>query len=202
MSETKLSDEDLIERFRSGDKISFELLLERYKNVVRGKTKLLFLIGGERDDLIQEGMIGLYKAVQSFESGRGVPFAGFADMCIEHQMQSAILKAARKKNGPLNDAVSYFSIIKKDDGEEYPLEVALSDNNLSNPEYQIVDAVSAQMIQQKIMMALSPYERNVLLLHMDGMPYTQIAEMLGKTPKSVDNALNRIKKKIAQILGK
>lgn len=202
MSETKLSDEDLIERFRSGDKISFELLLERYKNVVRGKTKLLFLIGGERDDLIQEGMIGLYKAVQSFESGRGVPFAGFADMCIEHQMQSAILKAARKKNGPLNDAVSYFSTIKKDDGEEYPLEVALSDNNLSNPEYQIVDAVSAQMIQQKIMMALSPYERNVLLLHMDGMPYTQIAEMLGKTPKSVDNALNRIKKKIAQILGK
>lgn len=196
-----MCDEDLIERFRAGDKVSFEVLLERYKNMVRSKTKLLYLIGGDREDLIQEGMIGLYKAVQCFERTKGVPFSTYASMCIDHQMNTAILKAGRKKNVPLNEAISYFSTVRKDDGEEYPLEVALSDNNLSNPEYRIMDEVSTQMVQQKIMMSLSPYERNVLLLHMDGMPYTQIAEILGKKPKSVDNALNRIKNKVTQILG-
>lgn len=200
MGEIIKSDERLIEDFHRGNDAVFDELLERYKNLVRKKASALYLVGGDHDDLIQEGMIGLYKAVRSYEKNREKPFATYASMCINHQMCSAIAKANRQKNVPLNEAVSYFDVIRKGDGEEYSLECILSDNNRENPEYRFMDEISAKMIQEKIMDQLSRYEKTVLLLHMDGLGYVQIAAALGKSPKSVDNALNRIKVKASQLL--
>lgn len=200
MEEMIKSDEWLIEDFHQGNDGAFDELLDRYKNLVRKKASALYLAGGDHEDLIQEGMIGLYKAVRTYEKNRKTPFATYASMCINHQMCTAIAKATRQKNVPLNDAVSYFDVIRRDDGEEYSLECILSDNNRENPEYRIIDEISARLIQEKIMEQLSRYEKTVLLLHMDGLGYVQIAAALGKSPKSVDNALNRIKVKAARLL--
>lgn len=195
------SDEWLIEDFHQGNDAAFDELLERYKNLVRKKASALYLAGGDHEDLIQEGMIGLYKAVRTYEKNRKAPFATYASMCINHQMCTAISRANRQKNIPLNEAVSYFDVIRKDDGEEFSLECILSDNNKENPEYRVMDELSARLILERITKQLSGYEETVLMLCMDGLSYVQIAAVLGKSPKSVDNALNRIKAKAAQLLG-
>jgi RNA polymerase sporulation-specific sigma factor len=192
----KKSDEQLILDYRRGDEDAFDQILERYKNLVKRKASALYIAGGDRDDLIQEGMIGLYKAVRGYDSGRDASFSTYASTCINRQMCTAIAGANRKKHEPLNESVSYDSTVKNDDGEEFPLEYMLSDNNRSNPEYRLIDELFADSLVERILTHLSPYERNVLMLHMEGMGYMEIAKQLQKEPKSVDNALNRIRSKV------
>lgn len=200
MSDVKQSDEELILKYHQGDDNAFELLLEKYKNLVKKKASALYIAGGERDDLIQEGMIGLYKAVKNYDIHKDASFRTYASMCINRQMCTAITAANRKKNVPLNESVSYDTLVMTEDGEEFSIDVLLSDNYESNPEWRYFDEISAESMIDDILNKLSSYEQKVLTLHMEGHDYLDIARRLGREPKSVDNALNRIRKKVLNIL--
>ncbi len=196
MGKTDISDEELIRRYKEGNDDAFVIILERYKNLVRKKASVLYIAGGEKEDLIQEGMIGLYKAVRNFDDTKEASFATYASMCINHAMCTAISAANRKKHEPLNASVSYDVPVINDEGDEISMESLLSDNNKTNPEYRFVDETTVENLINTIMDKLSPYEKKVLALYMEGDKYTDIARKLGKPAKSIDNALGRIKQKV------
>ncbi len=194
----KISDETLILMSRSGKKDVIDMLLERYKGNVRRKAKAMFLVGGDEDDLIQEGMIGLYKAIRDYRFDSDASFSTFASMCINRQMCTAVTKANRRKNQPLNESVSLdmpaFGEENAQDGQ-YLIDVLESNAGL-NPESLYLDKEELDRISSAIRSSLSSYERVVLGLYLDGMDYIRIADRLQKQPKSVDNALQRIRAKI------
>lgn len=181
------TDEELIEEFRRGEQQVQEYLLEKYKPFVKSKCRVLFLVGGDREDLIQEGMIGLFKAIRDFDPQKGAPFASFAKLCVERQIYTAIEAATRQKNAPLN---AYISLSEETEG--------LMDGGI---EEAVVERTSYQQTYEKIQQLLSSLEREVLSLYLEGKDYTQIAEILGKSDKSIDNALQRIKGKIRKNMG-
>jgi RNA polymerase sporulation-specific sigma factor len=196
----KLSDEELIQLTRSGQESATAFVMEKYKNLVRQKARTLFLIGGDRDDLIQEGMIGLYKAIRDYKEGKDATFFHFADICISRQIYSAIKASYRKKNLPLNTYVSLNAPFYSDNEEQSSLmDVILTKKNL-NPEELLIDKENANMLEYELGRRLSSFEKKVLHLYLDGLKYGQIALELDKTPKSIDNALQRIKVKMNQIL--
>ena len=176
------SDEELIRRLRAGEKGIPEYLLEKYKPFVKSRSRALFLVGGDREDLIQEGMIGLFKAIRDYDEEKGVPFAGFAKLCIERQLYTAIESAGRQKNAPLN---GYVSLSEETEN--------LVDGGI---EEAVIQREFFQQIYEEAQTYLSPLEREVLELYLEGQDYTEIAKVLGKTDKSIDNALQRIKSKI------
>ena len=182
-----ISDEELIARLRDGETIIEDYLMEKYKGLVRQKARAMFLIGGDTDDLIQEGMIGLFKAVRDFQPGREATFATFARMCIDRQIYSAIQNSNRQKHLPLN---SYVSLNQEDESSP------IWELSVENPEEIIIDQETTRDLQQKISDYLSPMENKVLDLYLKGEGYVEIGRILGKSPKSIDNALQRIKKKI------
>ena len=183
MSDYKnFSDEELICRLHAGEEAIAEYLLEKYKPYVKSKSRALFLVGGDRDDLMQEGMIGLFKAIRDFEPANGAPFMAFAKLCIERQLYTAIEAAGRLKNAPLNGYVSL-----SEEGEQ------LMDGGI---EEAVIEKASYEQMYEHIKKHLSPMENQVLELYLEGQDYTQIAKILGKTDKSIDNALQRIKSKI------
>lgn len=199
-----LSDEEIITFINDKDTESMDYLMEKYKNLVRQKARTLFLIGGDKDDLIQEGMIGLYKAVRDYKSDRNSTFASFADICVSRQMYSAIKASNRKKNIPLNTYISFYAPIcgENADGEDKASIVDfMFQNNNSNPEEMFIDKESTSMIKYKLDEKLSEFEQKVLNLYIEGLTYVQIAKQIGKEPKSVDNALQRIKAKLSLVLG-
>lgn len=175
-------DEELIRRLHAGEDGIAEYLLEKYKPFVKSKSRALFLVGGDREDLIQEGMIGLFKAMRDYNSEKNVPFASFAKLCVERQMYTAIEAAGRLKNMPLN---GYISL--SEEGEN------LMDGGI---EEAVIEKASYQQMYENVQKNLSAMEREVLELYLEGKDYTEIAKILGKTDKSVDNALQRIKSKI------
>ena len=183
----KCTDEELIARLRSGEDEISDYLMEKYKGFVRKKARAMFLIGGETDDLIQEGMIGLFKAVQSYHPDREASFRTFAGMCIDRQLYSAIQNSNRQKHMPLN---SYISLSEKQEADE------LEGFWWENPENVIIDQESTRNLEQEIHKVLSPMENKVLAYYLKGYGYIKIAEIMGKTPKSIDNALQRIRHKI------
>ena len=186
-----ISDEELIARLRDGETIIEDYLMEKYKGLVRQKARAMFLIGGDTDDLIQEGMIGLFKAVRDFQPGREATFATFARMCIDRQIYSAIQNSNRQKHLPLN---SYVSLNQEDEsGPIWELSV-------ENPEEIIIDQETTRDLQQKISDYLSPMENKVLDLYLKGEGYVEIGRILGKSPKSIDNALQRIRAKIREVI--
>lgn len=189
------SDIFLIERYHAGDSSAVDTLLERYKHLVRKKARTLYLIGGENDDLIQEGMIALYKAIRNFDPTKERSFAGYAEVCIENALYNVIKGANRLKNSPLNSYVSLYAPL---DGNEDTSTLAdtLLPNELMNPEDILIDQENVTDIQSAIEKKLSRFEREVVELYIDGCDYHQIAEKLGKSAKSIDNALQRIKKKL------
>ncbi len=194
MSEyTDKTDEELAALSKDGDALADETLYERYKNIVRGKTRPYYLIGADRDDLLQEGMIGLYKAVRDYVPG-GASFRSFAEMCVHRQIITAIKTATRQKHIPLN---SYISLYKSgsDPDRDRPildiLQIATED-----PAESFLGKERHADIERLLDELLSPMEREVLRLYLDNLSYTEIAERLGRSTKSVDNALQRSRKKL------
>ncbi|HJB15351.1 MAG TPA: sigma-70 family RNA polymerase sigma factor [Candidatus Blautia excrementipullorum] len=181
------SDEELIARLQNGEKEISDYLMEKYKEFVRKKARAVYLIGGETDDLIQEGMIGLFKAVQDYRPEKEASFRTFAGLCIDRQLYNAIQSSNRQKHLPLN---SYVSLSEA--GETEDLEGRWSEN----PEAVVIDQERTRALAQKIRKTLSPMENKVLKYYMQGYGYVKIAELLGKKPKSIDNALQRIRGKI------
>ena len=192
----RITDEQLIQRLRAGEKDIMDYLMEKYKNLVRKEANAMYLLGGENDDLIQEGMIGLFKAVQDYDLGKEASFYSFAKLCISRQMYSAIESSKRKKHSPLNSYVSLYET-----GED---KTALIDTmeaaSETNPEELMISQEYARLIESKLEEQLSDLESRVLYLHMLGTDYKTIARLLDKSVKTVDNALQRIKSKTEKIL--
>ncbi len=200
-----LSDEDIIALIHNSDSDAMDYMLNRYKNLVRKKAKALYLIGGDKDDLIQEGMIGLYKAIRDYNADKDNSFFNFADLCISRQIYSAIKASNRKKNLPLN---TYVSLYTPAYGENTDLEEKASlvdlmyENKISNPEELVIDKESTSMLEYELVRHLSHFEKDVLDLYLEDFSYLQIADKLKKEPKSIDNALQRIKTKLNMVLKK
>ena len=188
---SKYSDEELIQRLRAGETGIADYLIEKYKYLVRRKARAMFLIGGDTDDLIQEGMIGLFKAVRDYHPGKEASFVTFAQMCIDRQIYSAVQSSNRQKHIPLN---SYVSLNQEEEGSP------IWELSVENPESIVIDQENARDLQQKFMGFLSPMERKVLDLYLRGEGYVEIARILNKSPKSIDNALQRIRSKIREAL--
>ena len=198
-----LSDEDIIELIRNNDSDAMDYMLNRYKNLVRKKAKALYLIGGDKDDLIQEGMIGLYKAIRDYNPGKDNSFHNFADLCISRQIYSAIKASNRKKNLPLNTYVSLYTPAyneNTDFEEKESLVDLMYENKISNPEELVIDKESTNMLEYELVRHLSQFEKDVLDLYLFDFSYLQIADKLKKEPKSIDNALQRIKLKLNKVL--
>lgn len=194
----EMSENDIIDLAQNGEDAAMEYLLEKYKPLVRQKTRKLFLIDGDKDDLIQEGMIGLFKAVRDYQAGRDASFRTFADLCISRQLYSAIKKSNRLKNQPLNSYISIYSDEFNDADELVGDRAVISSgaDNIANPEAIVIGRESAVDMQNKMFDKLSKMEREVIKRYLDGMTYQEIAADMGKAPKSIDNALQRIKGKI------
>lgn len=196
-----MTDEQLISRLRGGEKPITDFLMEKYKGLVRQKAKAMYLWGGENDDLIQEGMIGLFKAVEDYEPDAGASFYSFAELCISRQMYTAIKASQRKKHLPLNSYVSLYTSGKREDGKEaLPLAETIEAGAESNPEELLLNTEYANAFEEELKDQLSKLENRVLYLHLMGMDYLKIAEVMDKSPKAIDNALQRIKGKARHIL--
>ena len=194
----KMSENDIINLAQKRENAAMEYLLEKYKPLVRQKTRKLFLIDGDKDDLIQEGMIGLFKAVRDYQVGKDAAFRTFADLCISRQLYSAIKKSNRLKNQPLNSYVSIYSDEFSDADELAGDRTVISSgsDNIANPVAIMIDRENAIDMQNKMFDKLSKMEREVLKRYLEGMTYQEIAADMEKSPKSIDNALQRIKGKI------
>lgn len=192
-----MTDEQLIKKLRSGEKEITDYIINKYKFLVKKKAKAMYLLGGENDDLIQEGMIGLFKAVRDYDSEQEASFYSFADLCISRQMYTAIEASKRQKHIPLNSYVSLY-----EEGDEQPLIDTIQTIKESNPEELLLNKEYFQMIEAELKKRLSDMENRVLYLHLLGMDYQTIAGLLDKSPKSIDNALQRIKGKTEKIIGK
>ncbi|MCD8149469.1 MAG: sigma-70 family RNA polymerase sigma factor [Clostridiales bacterium] len=191
-----LSDARLVRELRGGDTQVMDFLLEKYKYLVRRKANPLFLFGGDTDDLIQEGMIGLFKAIRDYDESAG-SFYHFAELCINRQIYTAIESAARKKHGPLN---SYVPLSDGEPDREESYVQAVAPAYVQSPEQLIVDQESVDHFFAKIQDQLSGMEQTVLDYYLEGMNYRQIAEKMEKPPKSIDNALQRIRAKVQGLL--
>lgn len=203
------TDEELIELSRGGDSAATDFLMEKYKGLVRSKARLFRLPDGDADDLIQEGMLGLFKALRDYDAGKNASFATFASLCIARQLGTAVEAAGRKKHQPLNTAVSYDTPVPEE-GEistrsakgtgstSTYLELLASED--ADPETAYISKESRRHLEENIQGALSPLEREVLDLYLADLNYVQIAEKLGRDPKSMDNALQRIKAKVRKLL--
>lgn len=195
------TDEELILRLRDGDTSVMDLIFEKYKDLVRSKAKSMFILGGDNEDLIQEGMIGLFKAVRDYDFGRDASFGTFAELCVSRQLYTAIQAAKRKKHTPLNTYISlYQNFSDAEDGEGQNLSGMLADKAEVNPEALFLDKERVRYLEETIENELSPFEKQVLDLHLTGMSYSQIAKVLGKDEKAADNALQRLKAKIKRML--
>lgn len=194
------SDEELIVALREGEKANIDIIMEKYKNLVRSKAKSMYVLGAEPEDLIQEGMIGLFKAVRDFDIGRDASFLTFANLCISRQMYNALVASNRQKNIPLNTYVSLYSNGSGDDEDKEQLIETVASDKAVNPEELLIDKENVQILQKTIDDALSPMEKQVLDLYLTGMTYVEIAKVLGKDEKSTDNALQRAKSKVKKII--
>ncbi len=197
-----MTDEELITLYRDGDTGTVDHIMNKYKELVRNLAGSMYILGGDTEDLIQEGMIGLFKAVRDYDPGRDASFLTFASLCVSRQMYNAIQSAGRQKNIPLNNYIS-LNGNSDDDDEDRPA-VALelfADGGLS-PEQLLIDKENTEALYRKICDELSDFENQVLDLYMTGMNYVQIAGVLGREEKSTDNALQRIRAKIKKIVDK
>lgn len=200
-----LPEEVLIQRAQAQDYDAMDALMQRYKGIVRKRARSLFIIGGDQDDLMQEGMIGLFKAIQDYDQSKEAVFSTFAELCISRQLYSAVKSSNRKKNIPLNTYVSIYSPAYSEQGEEtegsFMVDHSLEAAELS-PEEILIDRENVRSLRSKIEECLSAMEKQVFDLYMEGMTYQEIARHLDKEPKSIDNALQRIKTKVNKALNK
>jgi RNA polymerase sporulation-specific sigma factor len=188
-------DEELVQRAQEGDDRAIEMLLMRYRHYARAKARTYFLAGADREDVVQEGMIGLYKAIRDFRAEAETEFRAFAELCITRQIITAIKSANRQKHAPLN---SYVSINKMagDSEDDRPIEETIQTETAPDPAELLISIEELQGLRESMHEVLSDLEIDVLQLYMDGKSYQEIAGMLGRHVKSIDNALQRIKKKL------
>ena len=197
----RLTDEQLMEEIRSGNREVMDYIMNKYKPMVRRKARAMYLLGGETEDLIQEGMIGMIKAVRDYDAAQGASFASFAEMCVSRQMYSAIEASRRKKHLPLNSYISLYEESEEgQDGKKMPLIDTIESDIDNDPEALYFGREYTEAFVENLKDRLSPLESHVLYLHLMGTDYKKIAEILGKSPKSIDNALQRIKGKAEQML--
>lgn len=194
----QLSDEELVDIARTGDDRSIELLLSRYRHYARAKARAYFLAGADKEDIIQEGMIGLYKAIRDFQGNRRIAFRAFAELCITRQIITAIKSATRQKHQPLNAYVSLQATIQSDEGEERPVADVIDAQEVPDPADVVVASEEVSVIRSSIGTLLSEMEGEVLQQYIEGRSYHDIAVALGREPKSIDNALQRIKRKLSR----
>ncbi len=192
------TDEELVDRARGGDESAIEVLLNRYRHYARAKARTYFLAGADREDIVQEGMIGLFKAVRDFDPERNVVFRAFAELCIKRQIITAIKSATRLKHAPLNSYVSLNSPAQEGDDDRALEESLHGDPTVADPAEVVISAEELAELRDSMHEVLSELEMEVLSLYMEGRSYQQIADLLGRHVKSVDNALQRIKRKLEQ----
>ncbi len=198
---TQMSDDELIEHIHQGDCEAQEVLIKRYKNFVLAKSRSYFLVGADREDIVQEGMIGLYKAIRDYRIERLASFRAFAELCITRQIITAIKAATRQKHQPLNSYISLNKPIYDEESDRTLLDV-LKSGKLSNPEQLFIGKETYQLIEGEINAMLSDLEYDVLQEYLEGKSYQDIADSIDKHVKSVDNALQRVKRKLEDFLEK
>ncbi|MBE5940341.1 MAG: sigma-70 family RNA polymerase sigma factor [Lachnospiraceae bacterium] len=194
-----MADEKLIDLARAGEKEVTDFLIEKYKGLVKSKARVLFLLDGDNDDLVQEGMIGVFKAIRDYDAAKEASFKTFVNMCIDRQMYDAIRKSNRKNNSPLN---SYIPFSYNGDTTEETEKIDIDKTYVgssNNPEDILIEREQKNRLFKKINESLSSFEKEVLRLYVEGMNYHEIAESMAKTPKSIDNALQRIKAKVKDV---
>ncbi len=193
------SDEEIVMEAKGGDIIALEFLINKYKNFVKAKARSYFLIGADREDIIQEGMIGLYKAIRDFRDDKLSSFRAFAELCITRQIITAIKTATRQKHIPLNSYVSLNKPIYDEDSDRTLLDI-LSGTKITDPEELMINREEYKDIEFKMGEILSELEWKVLTLYLEGKSYQEIAVDLQRHVKSIDNALQRVKRKLERYL--
>ena len=196
---SEMADEEVVSLSRQGNMYAMEAILNRYKGFVASKARPYFLIGGNHEDMIQEGMIGLYKAVRDYLPDKQASFRSFAEICITRQMITAIKTATRQKHQPLNSYVSLSRPAYDENSDQTLADVVLG-SSCMNPEELIINKESYAACEAAISKALSKLEHKILSLYLQGKSYQEISEQIGKSPKSIDNALQRVKRKLERIL--
>lgn len=194
----QMTDEQLIRRLREGEEDITDYLMEKYKGMVRKEAKAMYLLGGENDDLIQEGMIGLFKAVRDYDADQEASFGTFARLCVTRQLYSAIEASRRKKHSPLNSYVSFYEKEDREGGGS--LLDTMEAGCESDPEQAFLSKDNARRMEEELEESLSSLEKRVLYLHLRGTDYRTIASLLDRSPKTVDNAIQRIRAKAEKIL--
>ena len=189
-----MTDEEIVS-LAEKDRSAEEFLLNKYKNLVKSRAKMYFLAGGDNDDLMQEGMIGLFKAIHDYNSDKQASFYSFAELCVKRQIFTAIKTAARQKHQPLNTYISLNKPVYEDVSERTLVET-LAERESVDPEKLYIMHEKLKDIEKEIDEKLSDLEKRVLILHLQGMSYQEISEIINKPTKSLDNALQRIKKKL------
>lgn len=194
-----MADEQIVKLAQDADGAALEYLLNKYKNFVRTKARSYFLIGADHEDIVQEGMIGLYKAIRDYRAEKLSSFRAFAELCVTRQIITAIKTATRQKHIPLNSYISLNKPIYEEDSDRTLLDV-ITEEGMSNPEEMIIDREDLSMIEGRIGQMLSDLEKDVLVRYMEGKSYVEIAGEMNRHVKSIDNALQRIKRKLLKYL--
>lgn len=194
----KLSDEQVVELAKSGDENAYSHIITRYRNLVYNRVKAYYIKGADEDDLIQEGMIGLYKAVKDFNPEMS-SFSSFAKLCVSRHVITSVKNSTRNKHMPLNSYISLDAQRHDDTSEEFTHEIA-DDTDSVNPENILINRENLHGITYRINQILSKLELEVLALYLDGFSYQEIAEKINRDVKAVDNAVQRIRRKIGKIL--
>lgn len=195
MNYMELTDEELVERIRRQDPAAMDYLLDKYRNMVKRETREIYIIGADSEDLMQEGMIGLFKAIRDYNEDKNCSFHTFASLCVKRQICTAVTTSNRKKHYPLNHYISFYS--QDEETNSSVMDILAAAEN-SNPEANLLMQEQMGGLVNKMDTLLSKYERRVLELYLDGLSYGKIAEELDKTEKSVDNAIQRIRRKMTQ----
>ena len=190
---------DIVLKASTGDKIALEYIIKKYKNFVKAKAKSYFLIGADKEDIIQEGMIGLYKAVRDFDASKTNSFKGFADICITRQIITAIKTATRQKHIPLNSYISLNKPVYDEESERTLLDI-IATSIVTDPEELIISKEELKHIESKMNELLSDLELQVVEYYLNGKSYQYIADKLKRDVKSIDNALQRVKRKLEKHL--
>jgi len=194
-----MTDEQVVRLAQGADNQALEYLLNKYKNFVRTKARSYFLIGADHEDIVQEGMIGLYKSIRDYREEKLSSFRAFAELCITRQIITAIKTATRQKHIPLNSYISLNKPIYEEDSDRTLLDV-ITEEGMSNPEDMMIDREDLSFIEGRIGQMLSGLEKEVLVRYMEGKSYVEIADEMGRHVKSIDNALQRIKRKLMKYL--
>lgn len=194
----QLADQDLLRFSKQGNRYAIDILIERYRNFVWVKARTYFLIGGDREDIIQEGMIGLFKAIRDFDETKLASFKGFAELCVTRQIITAIKTATRQKHIPLNSYISLDKPIYDQESERTLLDMIAGSRSVDPQERMIIEE-RQKNFDLMLYKVLSEFERQVLYLYLDGRTYVEMAEQMNRSEKSIDNALQRVKRKFEQV---